>query len=243
LKASEWLVAQDLSAFDEVLAASEGGPTIVLTPVGPGRVLVVGAMDAWRQRGTDEEYERFWRAAVARLAEATGPPVAVSVEPTWARPGQDVDVRLSARSVGVLTSWLATATLTCNGTAPIPLRLWPADAAGEFRGSARLDGSTGSCAVTARVAGLGEGTAHVQVAPNAAVPPSARESLDRTIERTGGLALGHADLPQLIEALHAGRSTDRVPETRHPMRSSWWMLPFAFCLAGEWWLRRRSGRR
>jgi hypothetical protein len=244
LHASEWLIASDLSAFDEVVAASDRGPAIVLTPMGAGRVMVVGAMDAWRRRGGgDEAYARFWRVAVARLAEAAGPAVAVSVEPTWARPGQDVSVRVSARSTAVVTTWLATATLACDDSAGLPLRLWPANAAGEFEARARLDGSTASCTVTARVEGLGEGTAHILVTPRAPEPASSPELLDRAIARTGGLALRESDVPRLVDASRAGGSTDRVPDTRYPMRSSWWMLPLVTCLAGEWWLRRRNGLR
>jgi hypothetical protein len=32
-----------------------------------------------------------------------------------------------------------------------------------------------------------------------------------------------------------------VSDTWRPMRSIYWLLPFAACLAGEWWLRRQSG--
>jgi hypothetical protein len=39
------------------------------------------------------------------------------------------------------------------------------------------------------------------------------------------------------------RGTERRPETRYPMRSWWWLLPFAGCLTAEWWLRRRAGLR
>jgi hypothetical protein len=33
------------------------------------------------------------------------------------------------------------------------------------------------------------------------------------------------------------------PVTRRPMRSAWWMIPFAACLSAEWYLRRRRGAR
>jgi hypothetical protein len=35
----------------------------------------------------------------------------------------------------------------------------------------------------------------------------------------------------------------RLPRSLHPMRSTWWIVPFAACLSGEWWLRRRQGKR
>ena len=34
-----------------------------------------------------------------------------------------------------------------------------------------------------------------------------------------------------------------VALVRHPMRSTWWLLPFVVCLSSEWWLRRRRGLR
>jgi hypothetical protein len=30
---------------------------------------------------------------------------------------------------------------------------------------------------------------------------------------------------------------------RRPLRSVWWLLPFAGCLSAEWWIRRRRGLR
>jgi hypothetical protein len=32
-------------------------------------------------------------------------------------------------------------------------------------------------------------------------------------------------------------------QIRHPMRSGWWIVPFAACLSAEWWFRRRRGLR
>ena len=52
---------------------------------------------------------------------------------------------------------------------------------------------------------------------------------------------GHvADLERFV------RNTVNVPRTtlvRHPMRSVWWIVPFAACLSVEWWQRRRRGLR
>ncbi len=76
-------------------------------------------------------------------------------------------------------------------------------------------------------------------------PPVGRtgDALPDVVARTGGVVVPERDVVRVIEGLRAGRATDRVPEMRHPMRSSWWMFPFVACLAGEWWLRRRGGLR
>jgi len=49
-----------------------------------------------------------------------------------------------------------------------------------------------------------------------------------------------ADLERFVRGAVASPST---PLVRHPMRSTWWILPFAFCLSAEWWIRRRQGLR
>ena len=243
LKASEWLLAEEVSPFDEVIAASAAGPAVVLTPAGAGRVMVVGAMDAWRQRGAGDAFERFWRAMIARLAEEAGPTIRVEVEPRWARPGEDVAVRIIARSVRAVVDWVGTADLACGGAAPLPLRMWPTGAAGAFEARARPDVGASTCEVTARVADVGEGRADIRVTPDAPVGGRMGEGLPEVVARTGGLMATDGNVSRVVASLRTGRPTDRVPEMRHPMRSFWWMFPFVACLAGEWWLRRRGGLR
>jgi hypothetical protein len=68
----------------------------------------------------------------------------------------------------------------------------------------------------------------------------------------------HADLLAALAAAHGGTVIDerdaasevgrRIrPAARaitwHPMRSVWWIVPFALALSGEWYLRRRRGLR
>jgi hypothetical protein len=242
LRASEWLLAEELSPFDEVIAGAAAGPAIVLTPMGAGRVVVVGTMDAWRQRG-DGAFDRFWRAIVARLAEEAGPAVRVTLDPRWVRPGEDVAARITARSVRAVTDWKGTAELSCGGDAPVPLRMWPTGAAGAFEARARPDVNASACVVTARIADVGEGRADLRVTPDAPVAGRAGEGLPDVVARTGGVVVREREVSRVIEALRAGRATDRAPESRHPMRSFWWMFPFVACLAAEWWLRRRGGLR
>ena len=243
LKASEWLLAEEVSPFDEVIAASSAGPAVVLTPMGAGRVMVVGAMDAWRQRGSGDSFDRFWRATVARLAEEAGSPLRVAVEPRWARPGEDIAVHISARSVRSLTDWVGTAELACDNETPVPMRMWPAGGAGAFEARARPSAKATNCVITARVADVGEGRADIRVTPDAPEGGRTGERLSDVVARTGGLVVPANNLTPVIEALRAGRVSDRVPEMRHPMRSVWWVVPFVACLAGEWWLRRRGGLR
>ena len=60
-------------------------------------------------------------------------------------------------------------------------------------------------------------------------------------ESRGGRAMSRDQLdslPQVMRALI--HSTDQMTAW-HPMRSPWWIVPFALALAAEWWMRRRRG--
>ncbi|MDH4066044.1 MAG: hypothetical protein OEW19_16715, partial [Acidobacteriota bacterium] len=244
LQAREWLIADGTSAFDAVLASVEAGPAIVSTPAGPGRIVVVGAMDAWRARGDGAQFDRFWQDTIARLAQAAGPALAVSAEPPVSVVGDDLQVRVSARSVRSLPAWVAGARLQCGSGSAIAVRLWPDHAPGEFVGRARVPAGAERCAVVGEVDGVGERRAEVKVIPTAEeLAPAEATQLDAVVARTGGLVATDRDLSPVTSALRALASDVRTPEARYPMRSPWWLPLLVACLAGEWWLRRRAGLR
>jgi hypothetical protein len=69
LRASELLRPEAVSEMDVTLAMANGAPAIVMSPMGNGRVLVSGAMDAWRHRDADGgAFDRFWKSVVAEAA-------------------------------------------------------------------------------------------------------------------------------------------------------------------------------
>jgi hypothetical protein len=241
--ASEWLVAGNLTPLDRVWAESMHGPVVVSTPAGNGIVLVSGALDAWRHRGEDQAFERFWRATVAGLASAVGDAVDVDLVMMAPHAGGDLEARVRARSVRERASWRAAAIRTCDDGESVAIRLWPADAAGAFSGRVPIDARRG-CQVTATVAGLGEATA--SVADGGARGSSHRwtpEDMEALAGRTGGAVVTEDNVRSIVQGWLDKRGTERRPETRYPMRSWWWLLPFAGCLTAEWWLRRRAGLR
>lgn len=245
LRASEWLVADGRSAMDEVLVDLEGGPTVVSRPTGAGRLVVVGALDAWRHR-EDEAYRRFWRSTVAAAAAAAGPALEIEARPSWVAPGGEIDVRLQARGGLDRQRLDATVELRCPGGAGGPVRLWPGAGSGRLWGRVRapiVEAGT-ACRVVATVEEMGSAETAVVVSP---VPLRAGTDVGTAIEsrarESGGVVTTAAALDPVIEALRGARSIDRVPEARHPMRSWWWLLPLVACLAAEWWLRRRAGLR
>ncbi len=242
LTASEWLVADEVGEMDEVDVRTDDSPTVVRQPMGAGRLVVVGAMDAWRERGRNAAFDRFWQGTVAELAQASGPPVDVRTAPAWARPGEAVTVTVSARSVRAVAAWTASARLACAGRPDVPLRLWPGDAPGTFVATARPDAAAHACVIEAAVEGLGAGTAPLVIGADAP-GGTAGDTVTEAVERTGGLSVATADIGALARAIRALRPETGEPVPQYPMRSAWWLLPFVGCLGGEWWLRRRGGRR
>jgi hypothetical protein len=73
--------------------------------------------------------------------------------------------------------------------------------------------------------------------------PSDAELLLAWVNSSGGGVVekgGAGDVRRILDrAVVAGESV--VPW--HPLRSGWWVLPFALALGAEWWWRRRQGLR
>ena len=120
LRASELVVQRSLGAAGDVLLAMEQSkstrPVVVEYPLGAGRVLFSGAMDAWRYRASpDDGFGRFWRTRIAEAALAAPPRLDVSLVPGVPKPGDDVVVNVrdpGHRMAGVL-GWNKDAGLEC----------------------------------------------------------------------------------------------------------------------------------
>jgi hypothetical protein len=125
-------------------------------------------------------------------------------------------------------------------------RLWPGDQLGQLTGTLNAPSRTGVYAVSVGLdRGALMGRATLRVAPDAA-PAAAvawEDGLRTFVEARGGVVTSAADTPRLIEYLHQHVRASTITRARHPFRSAWWMAPFAACLGGEWWLRRRRGQR
>ena len=81
-----------------------------------------------------------------------------------------------------------------------------------------------------------------------AVDPTARRAerlvpLSLLATSRGGIDVSPDRLADIEAYLRREVSAPPVRPTAHPMRSGWWIVPFAACLSAEWWLRRRKGLR
>ncbi|HEY7287211.1 MAG TPA: hypothetical protein VH497_17295 [Vicinamibacterales bacterium] len=245
LDASELLESDRLPRGAIALATNPGSgqPIIWSSELGDGRLLFSGAMDAWRFRSTsDEAFGRFWRSTVAGLAMEARPPIDVRLAPGRAAPGERVHV--TARVRALEREQLGDRLAISARFGDEPIRLWPDAPRGAFRGSFVIDTNTTASSVP------------VTVAADEAVRGQARLTIDRSVREPAGpplalLAAAHAginvgpgQLRELERFLRGGVVDPQWERKIHyPMRSALWFIPFAACVSGEWWLRRRAGRR
>ena len=236
LKASELLVYPAKAGHHSVLADAAEMPVIVAMPTGAGRIIVSGAMDAWRYRDDDgSAFDRFWRSVVAEGA-AVGAALRVEFEHAIASPGARQPFTLRYRSMMPAPMIEATAVARCGPAQTI--RLWPTGAPGAMRGELPI-GDHGACTVEAAVnnARVIRGIA-VSTATSRPADDTLAE-LERRARASGGVVTDEDNLDALAQ--EPPRTPTLMPV--RPMRAAWWILPFAGCLSVEWWLRRRIGLR
>jgi hypothetical protein len=243
LQASELLVLRALTPGSEAIArvsGSDGSPVIVSMPRGEGRLLLSGAMDAWRFRAADNgAFDRFWQSTIAGLALAAPPPIAISAVPPLLRPGEpgEVIVRVRSRDVTSVSASL-------DGV--LPIRLRPEPEAGMYRGAFTAGLSPGRSTIDVRTGGAHPQSAShtLLVQPDVRrVAPDAAPALSMLAASHRGIDVRPDRVADLERFMRNAVAPPRTTVVRHPMRSAWWILPFVVCLSAEWWIRRRRGLR
>ncbi len=221
------------------LPGRDAEPVIVSLPRGAGRLLVSGAMDAWRFRAADQQaFDRFWQSAISGLALSTRQPVSVTVDPSVVSPGGEARVTVQVRSPG---DEPVSATFGDQ-----PVRLVPSAERGVFHATVVAGPAQSRMPLRVEVGGANPHSASrsVVVRQDARPPGSAasvplalmsssHHGIDATPERL-------ADVERFIRGVVAAST---APVEHRPMRSPWWLVPFIGCLCAEWWVRRRRGLR
>lgn len=213
---------------------------------GAGRVIVAGALDAWRYRADPKAaFDMFWRGLAADAAAAAPPRLTVTIQPSIAAPGDEMLVSVAVRPTefsgagGVIEIPRVTAELVSTDGSSEALRLWPGEIPGTYE--ARLMAPrAGQYALSVRT-GDASADAPLVVAADAIgpEPPAARALAFAASVSGGAIVAGAEELAARLDAIAA----TEVERPVRPMRSPWWIVPFAGLLCGEWALRRRSGHR
>lgn len=250
LRASELLLTpsrgRGFAALATVRHGDQTRAVVAEVLTGDGRIILSGALDAWRYRADSEvSFDMFWRSLIADAAAAAPPRLNVAIEPDLARPGDDVVVsvvlratELSAGSGGVAVPAIAGRLVSSDGRAET-IRLWPGVTPGSF--TARMKAPRPGQYSVSVTAGGAAADAPLLVAEDVvhALPPTSRAAAFAAAVSGGEVLAGVPQLAARIRALDTAHAERRT----HPMRSAWWILPFAGALCAEWALRRRSGLR
>jgi hypothetical protein len=251
LDASEFAVPTRISPAVDLLAglddAKGRAPVVISWPVGAGRGIYSGALDAWRHRASGG-FAKFWEAQVAAAASAAPRRIEVALDPALASPGQIVTLRVRVRETefSLASQSIRLPIVSANRTdrrgASEQIRLWPTAEPGLFE--ARFPAPlSGQYAIQVSSAGrvAFDGPLIVSADARTASPavPSARRLL---VDATGGVSTTDDDL-SLLEAHLAGLPRASAARSIHPARSPWWMAAFVLLLCAEWGLRRHRGAR
>jgi hypothetical protein len=234
LRASEMSIPRTVKAGWESLATDGKQPVVLMTPRGRGHVVFSGALDAWRHR----EGSRYWQDLVAAFAARTSPSIRLSIEPTVAAPGQIIEITAEVLETSAAEA-IPKERLVAHVASVGAVSLWPGGEPDVFRGRVRVPATPGLVKVTT---GQDQRRAEATVAvhPAAAQPwTDANAALDAFVTAHSGRMVPARDLAPLIAALR--QAAVRRPATRlvRPMRSPWWIAPFAVLLGAEWTMRRR----
>ncbi|MCA0376779.1 MAG: hypothetical protein LCH84_14095 [Gemmatimonadetes bacterium] len=239
-----------------------GDPVVWRTPVGQGEVLVSGVFDAWRLRdATQSTFTTDWPALVLELAARRVPPLRAMPAALALRPGERTTFTIEARDPvlsGTTTGDSASSALRVTLEPVAPRTAAPAVAAPAVAAPAVAD---------PRVTPLGGGRWQVAitapadsgrwqlVATNSAARvavPMLVGAMHRDVDEPaavlaawatahGGRVVASDSGAGLFDAVRAAQRATPPRTPWHPMRSPWWIAPFALALAGDWWLRRRRG--
>lgn len=243
-----WPVLLPSSATVHATSVARGDSTkrgvVWSVPVGAGRLMVSGALDAWHYRDASSGFDDFWTSNIADLGAGAPEPITISLSRRSVAPGEGTALNVWVRGAALASvptqSTRVSARLIGDRDTTI-VRLWPQESPGSY--SARLiaprERGTYQVVVTS-----GTDRAEAAMIVESAAQEAAadeRPLIDAFVSSRGGAVIPERDLARLPrQVASAIQSVSRV-ETWHPMRSAWWIVPFALLLGTEWWGRRRRG--
>lgn len=257
MRATEWMFASRVPTGARVLAwtrpagartGADRNAIVYAMNAGAGRVFVSGALDAWKFRGASQSgFEKFWQQTIADAANSSVESVDLQLSTTPVLAGQESEIVVSSRRA-VLAEMHNTTPVRSAASVSVELpsgrqevRVWPTGSPGVFRGNFRAPTASGVYRVQATADGA-SAVAPLVVASNVmSANPSQPELLAAFASAHGGSVLPAKRLAELPGIMQSALRPLARRVVWHPMRSAWWLVPFALLLSAEWWLRRRRG--
>jgi hypothetical protein len=186
---------------------------------------------------------RVRSSSVANAANTTAT-IAARLTPTSTR-AASAPVSSSALASSPPSSSASSSPPASNDTlTTTPIRLWPDARPSAYHGAINAPSRDGVYAVSVQLDGQATlSRAYFRVQHDARITRPAWPGLQAFVEARRGLLVTSDQLDRLTRHLREFVRPANTRHARHPLRSAWWILPFAACLGGEWLLRRRRGER
>jgi hypothetical protein len=214
-------------------------------PVGAGRLLVSGALDAWHYRDRSlSGFESFWPNLLAELSASAPRSLEIDVADRLLAPGGQGRLRVRVREAMLSSRDERAASVSArliSGSESTTVRLWPGAAPGLFDGVFTAPRRIGEYRIVVS-SGRESSSAAFLVDSFARAPsPATFGVIEAFVSSRGGAVVQEADLRDLDDRVSAALQTVSRVDTWYPMRSAWWIVPFTLLLGAEWWSRRRRG--
>jgi hypothetical protein len=226
-------------------ARAPRAPVLWRAPVGAGRLVVSGALDAWRFRDPSRStFNDTWRRIIAESAESAVPAVDVALATSLLAPDERTDVVVTVRDAALDTRGNVEASVSAvleSGRGSVPVHLWPDGPVGRFRGVVRAPSTIGSARVVVRAGASTVERPLIVAGSSSGISRAEPVVAGAWAASRGGRAIEASQARNLADDLAGVLVIERRRTIAHPMRSPWWMVPFTLLLGLEWWLRRRRG--
>jgi hypothetical protein len=230
-----------LASLAHAPVGGKSTPVIWQSPLGAGRVVVNGALDAWRYRTRENAgFARFWTDAIAAAASASPAALMLTTPSARVAPGSSFEVQATVRDAALSDPATPAPAVELDSA----LSFWPAAERGVFRAVVEAPDTPGNYELKVQGSGV-QGSGFSATLRYAVAQPDHRpDSAVLTAWTTshGGTVLVD-DGSDVAARLRAAVDARKERVATHPMRSAWWLPAFVILLGGEWWIRRRRGER
>lgn len=244
LVATELALPRGDALISPLARAPVGGketPVIWQTALGAGRVIVNGALDAWRYRTREGGgFTRFWTDAIGAAAGASPRPLVVTTDSLLVEPGAAFEIRAIVRDAQLSDPGRPAPAVELSG----PVQFWPAAERGVFAAPVTASDKPGNYELEVQGSSVqgARGAERLRYVVSETARRSEPALLSAWTTSRGGTVLADGD-DALVSRVRAAISAQRERVETHPMRSLWWLPVFVILLGGEWWVRRRRGER
>lgn len=243
------------AGFESLASVKDSKPAVWQVPLGAGRVIVNGALDAWRYRTREQGgFGRFWISTLAGAAASAPPAISVDVINNVIRPGADVEVSVVVRDVQLSDASRPAPAVSVRARAAAvdasgdgePVRLWPTPERGVFAGTVAAPHTPGPYRIVVDAqseTGAALGTGSIDVLAGEPLALTSQRDLAAWTTAHGGVVVSASTATAVTDSLATRIAREAQPTRVHPMRSVWWLPLMTLVLGAEWWLRRRTGER